>query len=184
MSNSNIDIGKQWYALHTKPHKERQVASFLRSRNMEVFLPLLRVNPVNPRAARERPYFPNYIFAHLDLAVTGLSALQWTPGLLRMVEFGGVFGTVPGALIDQLKLRLTEIRSAGGISLQGLRIGDRVRVIDGPFEGYEGVFDARLSGSDRVRVLLELISEFQRRDSGQRSDSVYLNEGNITRLSA
>ena len=49
---------------------------------------------------------------------------------------------------------------------------------------YEGVFDARLSGSDRVRVLLELISEFQRRDSGQRSVSVELNVGNITRLSA
>ena len=177
------NMGKQWYALHTKPHKERQVASLLRSRNLEVFLPLLRVNPVNPRASRERPYFPSYLFVHVDLAVTGLSALQWTPGLLRMVEFGDVFGTVPGTLIDQLKRRLTEIRSAGGVVLQELRVGDRVRVTGGPFEGYEGVFDARLSGADRVRVLLELIGEFQLR-SAQRAVSVELNVGNITRLSA
>ena len=177
------DMGKQWYALHTKPHKERQVASFLCSRKMEVFLPLLRVNPVNPRASRERPYFPNYLFAHVDLTVTGLSMLQWTPGLLRMVEFGGVLGTVPGTLIEQLKRQLAEIRSAGGTALQEIRVGNRVRVTGGPFQGYEGVFDAHLSGSDRARVLLELIGEFQRRSSAQRAVSVELNVSDITRLS-
>ena len=69
------------------------------------------------------------------------------------------------------------------VVLQELRVGDRVRVTGGPFEGYEGVFDARLSGADRVRVLLELIGEFQLR-SAQRAVSVELNVGNITRLSA
>jgi|TARA_B100001971_G_scaffold171666_1_gene164068 transcriptional antiterminator RfaH len=175
---------RQWYALHTKPHKERQVASLLRSRNLEVFLPLLRVNPVNPRASRERPYFPNYLFAHVDLDVTGLSALQWTPGLLRMVEFGGVLGTVPRALIAQLKQRLHEIRTAGGIALQGLRVGDRVHVTDGPFQGYEGVFDVRLSGADRVRVLLELIGDYRCRRAAPRSVPVELNVGNIAKLKA
>ena len=173
---------KQWYALHTKPHKERQVASLLRSRKLEIFLPLLRVNPVNPRAARERPYFPNYLFAHVDLAVTGLSALQWTPGLLRMVEFGNVLGTVPETLIAELKRRMTEIRAAGGIVLQGLKSGDRVRVTCGPLQGYEGVFDTRLSGGDRVRVLLELIGDFQQRRTSSRSVPVELNVGTIDRL--
>lgn len=175
---------KQWYVLQTKPHKERQVASLLRSRNLEVFLPLLRCNPVNPRAARERPYFPNYLFAHVDLEVTGLSPMQWTPGLLRMVEFGGVLGTVPGTLIGQLKRRLKEIRAAGGLALQGLRAGDRVRVTGGPFQGYEGVFDARLSGTDRVRLLLELIGDFQRGSSVQRAIPVELNVGEIVKLRA
>ncbi len=173
---------KQWYALHTKPHKECQVASLLRSRSLEVFLPLLRVNPVNPRAARERPYFPNYLFAHVDLAVTGLSALQWTPGLLRMVEFGGVLGTVPAALIAELKQRLNDIRAAGGVALQGLRPGDCVRVTGGPLQGYEGIFDARVSGADRVRVLLELIGDFQSRRSAPRAVPVELNAGNIAKL--
>ena len=176
---------KQWYALHTKPHKERQVASLLRSRNMEIFLPLVHVNPVNPRSARERPYFPNYLFAHVDLDVTGVSALQWTPGLLRMVEFGGVLGTVPGTLIAQLKRRLNEIRAVGGLALQGLRAGDRVQVTSGPLQGYEGVFDARLSGADRVRVLLELLCDLQqRRRSGARTVPVELDVGNIAKLRA
>ncbi len=176
---------KQWYALHTKPHKERQVASLLRSRNVEIFLPLLHVNPVNPRSACERPYFPNYLFAHLDLDVTGLSAVQWTPGLLRMVQFGGVLGTVPGTLIAQLKRRLNEICAAGGLALQSLRAGDRVRVTDGPLQGYEGMFDARVSGADRVRVLLEMIGDVQqRRRRAARAVPVELDVSNIAKMRA
>jgi transcriptional antiterminator RfaH len=174
---------KNWYALHTKPHKERQVASLLCSREIEIFLPLLRVNPVNPRAAREKPYFPSYLFVHVDLDVIGLSTLRWTPGLLRMVEFGGDLGTVPASLISQIKDRLTDIRAAGGLSLESLSSGDRVRVVSGTFEGYEGVFDTRLSGAERVRVLLELISDHQARRNISRTVPVELDAGKIEKLS-
>jgi len=174
---------KNWYTLHTKPHKERQVASLLCSREIEIFLPLLRVNPVNPRAAREKPYFPSYLFVHVDLDIIGLSTLRWTPGLLRMVEFGGDLGTVPASLISQIRDRLTDIRAAGGQSLESLSSGDRVRVVSGTFEGYEGVFDARLSGAERVRVLLELISDHQARRNISRTVPVELDAGKIEKLS-
>jgi transcription elongation factor/antiterminator RfaH len=174
---------RHWYALHTKPHKERQVAALLRSREIEIFLPLLRVNPVNPRAAREKPYFPSYLFVQVDLDVIGLSILRWTPGLLRMVEFGGELGTVPASLISQIKNRLTDIRAAGGLSLESLSSGDRIRVVSGTFEGYEGVFDARLSGAERVRVLLELISDHQARRNISRTVPVELDAGKIEKLS-
>ena len=57
-----------------------------------------------------------------------------------------------------------------------------MRVTGGPFQGYEGVFDARLSGADRVRVLLELIGDYQRRRSSPRAVPVDLNVGNLARL--
>ena len=174
---------KHWYALHTKPHKERQVNSLLSSRKIETFLPLLKVNPVNPRAAREKPYFPSYLFVHVDIDLIGLSVLRWTPGLLRMVEFGGELGTVPASLISQIRNRLAEIRAAGGMSLDSLSTGDRVRIVSGTFEGYEGVFDMSLSGAERVRVLLELINDHQSHRNRGRTIPVELNAGNIEKLS-
>jgi transcriptional antiterminator RfaH len=33
-----------------------------------------------------------------------------------------------------------------------------VLISDGPFAGYEAIFDARISGSERVRVLLQLLN--------------------------
>jgi hypothetical protein len=34
-----------------------------------------------------------------------------------------------------------------------------VVVQDGPFEGYEAIFDVRLPGSERVRILLKMLSD-------------------------
>lgn len=150
---------EHWYALNTKPHQERRVAAHLRRRRLEVCLPLVRVNPVNPRAARERPYFPGYLFVQLDWLTAGGSAIQWTPGLRRLVEFDGTPGIVPDAFIAELRRRLAQISAAGGLAFDDLHPGDRVRITTGPLAGYEAVFDMRLSGSVRVRVLLEMMRQ-------------------------
>ena len=42
-----------------------------------------------------------------------------------------------------------------------LHAGDTVTIQDGPFAGYEAIFDTRLSGQDRVRVLLNLLQKRQ-----------------------
>jgi len=39
--------------------------------------------------------------------------------------------------------------------------GDSVLIQDGPFTGYEAVFDTHISGQDRVRVLLGLLQSRQ-----------------------
>ena len=39
-----------------------------------------------------------------------------------------------------------------------LKAGDTVRIHGGPFEGYEAIFDTRLDGQERVRVLLQFIN--------------------------
>jgi transcriptional antiterminator RfaH len=172
---------EHWYALHAKPHRERQVAEFLRQRNVEIYLPLVRVNPVNPRAARQRPFFPSYLFARTDLQVVGPGILRWTPGLRRLVEFDGQAAIVPETFIAELKRRLGQIQAAGGLALDGLERGDPIRIVAGPFTGYEAVFDARLPGRERVRVLLELIAQRQR-DSQPRLVPVELNAGSIEKV--
>ncbi len=151
----------EWYVLNTKPHKERQVASLLRTRELEVYLPIVRVNPVNPRAARLRAYFPNYLFANVDFEVVALSEMRWIPGLRRLVEFGNQPAVVSDNIVLELRRRIAEISAAGGLVMDGLQAGDRIRIVDGPFVGYEGVFDARLTAKERVRVLLEMLAEYQ-----------------------
>lgn len=162
-----------WYALHTKPHKERQAAEHLRRHDVPVYLPLIRVNPVNPRASRERAFFPGYLFASMDLNAVGIGRLQWTPGLRGVVQFGGQPASVPGHVIRELERRVDHIREAGGLVLAGLRPGDPVRITSGPFAGYDAVFDLRLKDSERVRVLLTML---------QRRVKLELHVGEIRKL--
>ena len=133
----------------------------LRARQIECFYPRARVRSVNPRARVVRPYFPGYVFICADLEQVGLSALQWMPGGAGLVAFGGQPAWVPENLIHAIRRRVGEIEAAGGETLAGLKHGDPVIIREGPFAGYQAIFDARLSGDDRVRVLLSLLSRQQ-----------------------
>lgn len=158
---ARITMSKQWYALRCKPRKEDAVWRLLLARGEEGFYPRLRVNPVNPRARKWVPYFPGYMFIQTDVEEVGLSAYQWMPHTLGLVQFGGEPALVPENLIHELRVRLQAIAAGGGEILDALQAGDRVRIEAGPFEGYEAIFDTRLAGTERVRVLLKLIGARQ-----------------------
>ncbi|MFZ6031521.1 MAG: transcription termination/antitermination protein NusG [Chloroflexota bacterium] len=149
---------KHWYALRSKPRKEDVVWRQLRDQGLEVFYPRLRVHTVNPRARQLRPYFPGYLFVQAEIETTGLSFFQWMPHALGLVTFGGEPSTVPDNLIHAIRQRVEEISVAGGQVFDGLKPGDVVRITYGPFEGYEAIFDARLPGNERVRVLLQFLN--------------------------
>ncbi len=152
-------MATRWYALRSKPRKEEVLWRQLRAQEIEVFYPRIKVQPVNPRARKVRPYFPGYMFVQTDLDDVGLSTFQWMPHAIGLVTFGGEPAHVPDSLIHAIRRRVEEIAAAGGELFDSLKKGDRVRIQGGPFEGYEAIFDARLPGSERVRVLLKLLSD-------------------------
>ena len=149
----------RWYALRSKPHKEGIVWQQAQVRGFETFYPRLRVHPVNPRARKIKPYFPGYLFVQADLEVVGLSTFQYMPYTMGLVCFGGEPAHVPEALINAIRRRVGEITEAGGELFDGLKHGDLVWIRDGPMAGYEAIFNARLRGSERVRVLLKMLND-------------------------
>jgi len=152
-------MADHWYALRSKPQKEDVVWKQVRERGFEVFYPRLRVNPINPRSRKFKPYFPGYLFVRVDIEAIGLSSFQWLPHSNGLVSFGGEPSLVPDNLIHAIMRRVKEISDAGGEVFDDLHKGDVVRIGFGPFEGYEAIFDARLPGTERVRVLLQFLSD-------------------------
>ncbi len=150
-------MASYWYVLHSKPHKEELLAEQLELRRIETFAPHIRVQVVNPRARKVRAYFPGYLFVHVDLEQMGLSALQYVPGSSGLISFGGEPAFVPDGLIYAIRQRVQEINSAGGELFDVLKPGETVLVHSGPFAGYEAIFDVRLPGTERVRILLKLL---------------------------
>ena len=156
-------MSDNWYALHVKPHKERSVHEYIEAKQINVFYPRLKVKPVNPRASHERPFFPGYMFVKIDLDEHGANALRWTEGTHGLVQFGGEPATVPENLLSELRQKLERIQSAGGIELEGLKKGDRVKIVGGTLDGYEAIFNIALPGRDRAQVLLAYLSEQPKR---------------------
>ena len=162
-----------WYALRSKPRKEVVLWQQLLAREFDVFFPRMRVNPVNPRSRKLRPYFPGYMFVQVDIEKIGLSTFKWMPHAIGLVSFDNEPATVPDNLIHAVRIRVEEIAEAGGEFYDGLKKGDPVRISSGPFAGYEAIFDMRLPGSERVRVLIQMLSD--------RKISVDLKAGQVER---
>ena len=154
-------MSHRWYVVRSKPRKEEFLAGQMQLRSMEIFNPRIRVQAVNPRAGKVQSYFPGYVFARLDLESLGKFTIQFIPGASNLVSFGGEAAEVPDGLIHAIQQRVDEINSAGGELFDVIKLGETVVVHSGPFAGYEAIFDARLPGSDRVRVLLKLLKNRQ-----------------------
>jgi transcriptional antiterminator RfaH len=150
-----------WYALQSKPNKEEALFQQLQLQGVEVYFPRIRVHPVNPRARKIKAYFPGYMFIHADIEAVGLSTFQWMPFARGMVTFGHEPAAVPDSLIHAIRRRVEDVNAAGGEVFDGLHKGDTVYIHDGPFAGCEAIFDVRLPGSERVRVLIQWLSQRQ-----------------------
>ena len=70
---------KQWYALRTKSHKEKGVESLLLEKNLEAFLPILKVKPANPRSRKWKTLFPALypdVESHSSIGSFGLISMD------------------------------------------------------------------------------------------------------------
>lgn len=147
----------RWYVMHSKPQKEAFLRERLRIQRIEVDLPSIRLKPVNPRARKDEPFFPGYLFVHVDLEEISISELRGIPGSIGIVSYGGEPAYIGDALILAIQKQVDEINDSVNFYVDRFRPVDLVVINDGPFANSKALFDCRLSGSDRVRVLLELL---------------------------
>ena len=150
---------RQWYAFQSKNRKEQLLCEQLRMRQIDTFYPCINVRPVNPRAQKTKSYFPGYVFGRVDLEHDGRSMLDWIPGAVGMVNFGGEPAPISDHLVDRLQRHLESINASERELWEGFQPGDVVAIHGGPFAGYEAIFDARLPGRERVEVLLKILRD-------------------------
>jgi transcriptional antiterminator RfaH len=99
------------------------------------------------------------MFVQIDLEEVGLSTFQWMPHAIGLVSFDNDPAIVPDNLIFAIQKRVDEIAAAGGEFFDGLKSGEPVKISSGPFAGYEAIFDTRIPGTERVRVLIQMLSD-------------------------
>lgn len=148
-----------WYVVRSKPQKEEWLYKQLGVLEIEAYYPCLHAGQGKPHSYKSKPYFPGYLFVHVDLELTGRSVLQWIPGSLGLITFGGEPACVPDGLLQRIHHRLDEINNAGDKMGESLRPGDEVVIHSGPFAGCDAIFCARLRDSERAQVLLKVLQD-------------------------
>ncbi|WP_089422651.1 transcription termination/antitermination protein NusG [Pseudosulfitobacter pseudonitzschiae] len=146
-----------WFVAQLRPQGLERARAHLQRQGIEVFNPEMLA--VAKRAGVQRqsrkPLFPGYIFVNFDPAVPGWSAINSTRGVARLILSDPRRPQpLPSALIAGLKQRCDKSDLlAPSIDLD---IGDRIRVLAGPFADLVTTIDT-LAGPERIGILIDLM---------------------------
>jgi len=64
-----------------------------------------------------------------------------------------------GCFYASVEQKISEMLSSERQFIHDLKRGDTVTIQSGPFGQYNAIFDTRISGTDRVRILLKLLAD-------------------------
>ncbi len=151
---------ESWYVLKTKPNYEFVVEHQLVTRGIRCYMPLWQPVEKANLDKKLRPYFPCYLFCHVDWQETSLSSLNYLPGVSYFIMCDDKPIPVDQAVIDNISARVQILENsvtdrAGNL----LRRGDRVKITSGVLDGYDAIFDTQLSSGDRVRLLINFLQK-------------------------
>lgn len=150
----------RWYACYTRARHEKRVAAALHERGIDSYLPLhARVQQWKDRKKRVQfPLFPGYVFGHFTLQQ--LHPVLTTPGVSTIIRVNGYPTPIPEREIENVRRFEAALEMTGQEAepVPYMEIGTRIRIVDGAFEGVEGVVVER-RGRQRVLVGFEAIGQ-------------------------
>mgnify|MGYP000035211466 CR=1 FL=1 len=146
MPRQTENLKSKWYAIHTYSGYEDAVALYLRQRIesldmhdkiFEVVVP--KEKKIKLRAGKkkevEEKVYPGYVFVKMILTDDSWYVVRNTP---KVTGFVGPDSTVPSPLPEeQVEELLKKMEQTPSFKLD-LKVGDMVRIVDGPFKYHEG----------------------------------------------
>ena len=150
--------GEAWFAVWTRSQCEVKVEEWLGRRQFEVFLPRV---PVRSRrrdriVVLQQPLFPGYLFLRFAPSRNDYLSVANTDGVVRILgERWDALHPVPDEQVEAVRRIVTEVK--GARAMPWIRLGDRVRIVQGPLAGLEGVAQEWRAGRATFIVNIDLL---------------------------
>jgi transcriptional antiterminator NusG len=145
-----------WYAIYTRSHFENLVADQLTARGFSLFLPQRGVWSKRLRTSRVVPMFPGYLFIHHGMEKRSYIEILKARGVVRVLE-GGWNRLTPIADVEMEGIQQVVNAGVPVSPHMYFNQGDRVRVLDGPLTGLEGIFVRDKPNKGRLVVSINLL---------------------------
>ena len=160
-------MSKRWYVVHAYSGYEKQVMKALQERILlsgleekfgEILVPSEEV--VEMRAGKkrrsERKFFPGYVLVEMDLDDDSWHLVKETP---RVMGFIGGKADEPAPISDteaEAILRRVQVGTENVTPKTIFEPGELVRVIDGPFNDFNGVVEEVNYEKNRLHVAVTI----------------------------
>ena len=159
-------MAKRWYSVSVLSNFEKKIAEQIRTKVAEqgleeqideVLVPTEEVIEVRrgKKVSAERRFMPGYVLVHMEMSdegyhlvnsinrVTGFLGPQGRPMPMRDAEVQAILGRV-------------EEGQEAPRQLISFEIGEKVKVNDGPFEGFDGMVEEVDQDNQRLKVTVSI----------------------------
>lgn len=159
-------MAKRWYSVSVLSNFEKKIAEQIRTKVAEqgleeqideVLVPTEEVIEVRrgKKVSAERRFMPGYVLVHMEMSdegyhlvnsinrVTGFLGPQGRPMPMRDAEVQAILGRV-------------EEGQEAPRQLISFEIGEKVKVNDGPFEGFDGMVEEVDEDNQRLKVTVSI----------------------------
>ena len=145
-----------WYVIQTKPKKEAEATSYLSTKGVEMFSPLMETFALRNGGMNKqfKPLFPGYLFGKFDLE-RNYPLVRWARGVKKVLGFGGYPTSISEEIVEIIKER-TDTEGIVRVK-QNFKANDVIRIKTGPLKDLLAIFERWVSDTERVRILLNLI---------------------------
>ena len=170
---------RHWYAVHTYSGYEDAVARYLKQRvdslsmNDKIFSVLvpketkIKIKNGKRRTAEEKIY-PGYVLVDMILTEDSWYVVRNTP---RVTGFVGPDSTTPVPLSrDEVDMLMARMGSGEAKFKVDVKVGEMVKVIDGPFKDY----DAKVAEVDEEKARVKVLIPIFGRDTVVELDSLQI----------
>jgi len=165
-------MAMQWYVLRVQSNREDSVKeglekrvkiAGLENRVSQIIVPSEQVTEMRGRKKRvtTRKIYPGYIMVQMDLDDDTWFLVRETPGI----------GDFVGAHLKPVPMKEREVeKMLGQIATHGeeprlkidFKVGDTVKIREGPFENFDGMVEEVIPAKGLVRVVVTIFSRATR----------------------
>jgi len=165
----------KWYVLRVVSGKERKVKEYLDKdivRNgwdkyiTQVFLPVEKVYKVvnGKKVMRERNFYPGYIMLEVLTGKLTDDMVQHLSNISNVMHFltdgkgsKGNIISLRKAEVNKMLGKVDEMSEAGGmVMIEPFIIGETIKIIDGPFNDFNGVIEEVNDEKKKLKVQVKI----------------------------
>jgi transcriptional antiterminator NusG len=157
-----VDDQKQWYVIHCYSGYENKVSHSIQQRIetmgmqdkiFDVVVPTQEEIEIREgkRKTIERRVFPGYLLVQMKMDEDSWYVVRNTPGVTGFVGMGNEPTPLRPEEVNQIMRRMEDDATHINIAFKQ---GDKVRIIDGPFNDFPGLVDSIDMERAKVRVMV------------------------------
>lgn len=161
----------RWYTVKTVSGQEKKVKQYIETELereglsdyvSQVLIPLEKVIQMRrgKKVAVEKNYFPGYLLVEADLHGEVIHTIKNITGVAKFLPSNDSPAPLRASEINRILGKVDELEDSDATIEVPFLVGESVKVVDGPFNGFVGVIEGINEEKRKLRVIVKI---FERR---------------------